>query len=103
LRPVTFDAFAAEVPVCDVAPWVDHVDRVIGDALHQHAELLLAIREFGLVLPLRREMAHGNRKPQDGVCSDAQGLDIQRCLDSLAGFRRDPARATETAVPARLA
>ena len=103
LRPVTFDAFAAEVPVCDVAPRVDHVDRVIGDALHQHAELLLAIREFGFVRLPCRKIAYRDRKPRDAVRSGAQGLNLQQDLYPLAGFRGEPAIAAEAAIVARLA
>ena len=36
---------APEIPVGDVAVGVEHVDGVVGDALHQQPELLLALPE----------------------------------------------------------
>ena len=39
---VALDALGAGIPVRDLALRVEHVDRVVGDALHQQAEPLLA-------------------------------------------------------------
>ncbi|MNN03379.1 hypothetical protein D3C81_1160670 [compost metagenome] len=44
-RQIAFDPLCALVPVADPAFGAEHVDRVVGDALHQQAELLLALLE----------------------------------------------------------
>ena len=44
-RQVTLDALGSRVPVADAAVCGEHEDGVVGDALHQQAELLLALLE----------------------------------------------------------
>ena len=44
-RRISFDAFCAEVPATHNAFWVEHVNGVVGHALHQQTELLLAFLE----------------------------------------------------------
>ena len=43
VRQVALDPLRAGIPVGHAAFGVEHVDRVVGDALHQQAELLLAL------------------------------------------------------------
>ncbi len=47
---VALDAFGASVPAADPALQIKHVECVVGDALHEQAELLLALAQmlFGL-------------------------------------------------------
>ncbi len=44
-RKITLDPLRPQVPVGDLTLRVEHVDGVIGDALHQQAKLLLALLE----------------------------------------------------------
>src|SRR4051812_44339836 len=41
VRPVALDSLSPGIPVRDDSAGVEHVDGVIGDALHQQLELLL--------------------------------------------------------------
>ena len=42
---IAFDPLRAKVPVGHDAFWVEHVDGVVGNTLHQQPELLLALLE----------------------------------------------------------
>src|SRR5208282_3454455 len=46
---VALDALCAPVPVGDDAIWIEHVDRVVGDAVDQQGIALFALaqRQFG--------------------------------------------------------
>jgi hypothetical protein len=46
---IALDSLCAPVPVGDDAIWIEHVDRVVGDAVDQDAITLLALaqRQFG--------------------------------------------------------
>ncbi|MNR54527.1 hypothetical protein D3C85_1747280 [compost metagenome] len=52
---IALDAPCARVPAGHIAILVEHVERIVGDALDQHAELLLADPQgFALHLPLHQ-------------------------------------------------
>src|ERR1700761_5331814 len=110
LRPIALDALRAEVPIGDVALRIEHADGVVGDALHQEPELLLAELE-----PLFGQLAFGevardlgvankapgrgpdridhNRRPEPGaILADAPAFifELARSPGSLQGARRKP-------------
>src|SRR3954447_24423795 len=49
LRPIALDPLGAEIPAADIAVGIEHVDRIVRDALDEPAELFLALadRLFG--------------------------------------------------------
>lgn len=49
LRPIALDPLGAEIPTADIAVGIEHVDRIVRDALDEPAELFLALadRLFG--------------------------------------------------------
>src|SRR4029079_1222122 len=101
LRGIALDPLAAEVPVRDAAFRIEHVDRVIGDTLHQDAKTLLALAQRGLRAdPLRHvasDLGEGDRLTvlvADRVDHDT-GPEARAVLAhapafgfELAGFRR---------------
>lgn len=49
LRSIALDTLGAEIPTADIAVGIEHVDRIVRDALDEPAELFLALadRLFG--------------------------------------------------------
>lgn len=45
LRPITLDPLGTEIPTADVAVGIEHVNRIIRDALNEPAELFLALAD----------------------------------------------------------
>src|ERR1700677_2006860 len=67
-RSVALDPFRSEVPVGDLAVGVDHVDGVVGDALHKEPELLFAELELPLGI-----LAFGEVARDLGVSQEVAG------------------------------
>ena len=68
VRGIALDPLAAEVPVRDAAFRIEHVDRVIGDALHQDAKPFLALAQRGLRAdPLRHVAGDLGKRDQLAV------------------------------------
>ena len=44
-RPVAFDALTTGIPVGNHAVGIEHIERIIGDAIHQQTKMSLAIPE----------------------------------------------------------
>ena len=49
---IALDALGSRIPAGDVAVGIEAIERVVGDALHQHAELGFGVGARGLDLAL---------------------------------------------------
>src|SRR5829696_3492051 len=54
---IALDHLGTGVPVGDLPVLIEHVDRIVLHALHEHSEPLLALEERALALPLLRYVA----------------------------------------------
>src|SRR5262249_33281597 len=97
---VALDAFAAEVPVGDMAVRVEHVDRVIDDALHQHAELPLAGDERIGAAAIRGKIDDAGGKGSVPAGAGADTLDREANGGAAAVLAGEPAAALAAALPA---
>src|SRR4051794_38917010 len=61
---ISFNSLRAEVPAGDLAFGAQQINRVVGDALHEKPELLLALTKLGFSLPAFGQIA-GNLGKSD--------------------------------------
>ena len=98
LRGIALDALRARVPARHRAVRIEHVDRVVGDALHQQAEIALAVaqlrdRMLGLGGLRRRAAAAQERLDRLAALDLVLGGAIEpRVVDGDGGVRGDAFR-----------
>ena len=97
VRPVALDALGAGVPVADDAAGVEHVDRVVGHALDQPAEQLLAASQLLLGLPSLGEVARDLGEAYE-LAVVVDGVDDDEGPEAAAVLAHAPAFGLELAV-----
>ena len=92
-RHIAFGALCPGIPVHHVAVMIEHIDSVIGNALHQQAEAHLLLPLFALLLLLLSTVAGytGVSHQQTGII--AYRVDRLVCPESTAIFAIAPAFA----------
>ena len=95
------DALGAGVPAGDAAVHVQHVDRVVGHALHQQPEALLALAQRFLVRPPPGEVAGDLGKAQELTVGVAQRGDHDIRPEPRAVLAQAPSLVLEAALHAR--
>ncbi|MNF59994.1 hypothetical protein D3C84_415960 [compost metagenome] len=95
-RQVTLDALGTKVPVAHASVRRKHVDRIVGHALHQQAELLLALLEDFLGHPAIGQVAGDLGEPQQGARRVEDRIDDHMGPEMAAVLAHLPAFALET-------
>ena len=78
-RTDTFEALGARVPAANTSIWVEHVDGVVRDALHEHAEPLFAGTKLFLGGPALGQIAGDLREPDELAGRVADRVDDDVC------------------------
>ncbi len=102
-RQVALDPLGAEVPVGDPPAVVEHVDGVVGNALHQQAELLLAAPQRLLGRAPFAEVVDQLGEAEQLALAVADGVDHHLRPEALAVAAHPPALGLEAALGIRLA
>ena len=97
LGRITFDALCAQVPVGDNAFRAQHVNRVVGHALHQQPELLLALPERFVGDFALCQVARDLGKPNEFAGRHADRIDDHVGPEPRAVLADPPAFAHEPA------
>ena len=90
-RHIAFGPLCAGVPVHYVSVLIEHVDGVIGDALHQQAKAHLLLPLFALLLLLPGAVAADRSKPNQLSGLVADRIDDHVCPEAAAIFTTAPA------------
>src|SRR6267142_1408601 len=96
---VPFDAVRAEIPVRHNAFWVEHVNGVVGNTLHQQFELLLALLERFLSNFAFGQVARDLRKTHELSCRGTNRIDDHKCPESRTVLADPPTFAFELPFP----
>src|SRR5205814_6431722 len=96
---VALDPLAAEVPVGDPPLRVEHVDSVVGDPLHQQAELPLALGKRVCAALLFEQVGEADGKAGRLARLSADALDREAGGESAAVLARKPAAAAALTLP----
>lgn len=103
LRMVALDSFGSGVPAGDIALGIEHVQGIVGHAIDQQAELLLAAPQGQLRLMLFGAVTGDLGKAQQLAFAAADGVDHDVGPERTAIAVQAPTFALVTADPRRFA
>ena len=99
LRRIAFDALCALIPACDRAVRIQHINRIIGHALDQQAELFLMLLDRRFRLPPFGQIARDLGETEKLAGRRTDGIDHHICPEAAAILADAPAFVFEFPFP----
>jgi len=93
--PIAFDRCRASIPVADRAVGIEHIDRMVANALDEHAEALLAFVERALRFAPLGDVARDLGEAEQGAVFGADRIDHDLRPETGAVLAHPPALGFE--------